>query len=77
MIRAVVRLVRAAIIVAVLAGAASWLLGVPVSLALGYGLAAWYLWVLVGCGRRLLRPFRRRVHRVSGGRQPARSHGRH
>lgn len=71
MIRLVVRLVRAAIIVAVLAGAASWLLDAPVSLMLGYGLAAGYLWVLVSWGRRLLRPVRRLRHRVSGGRRPA------
>jgi len=55
MIRLAVRLVRAAIVVAVLAGAASWALDAPVSLMLGYGLAAWYLWVLVSWGRRLLR----------------------
>lgn len=55
MIRLAVRLVRAAIIVAVLAGAASWALDAPVSLMLGYGLTAWYLWILVSWGRRLLR----------------------
>lgn len=73
MIRLVVRLVRTAIVAAVLAGGASWLLDAPLSLMLGYGLAAWSLWVVVSWGRRILRLVRRMGNRAGGGRRPARS----
>lgn len=66
-----VRLVRSAVIVAVLVGLASYALRVPVDIAMGYGLVGWWTWVLlrrpVRMGRRLsgraARPLRRVARR--------------
>lgn len=47
MIRGAVRLVRSAVIVAVLVGLASYVLRVPVDVAMGYGLVGWWAWALL------------------------------
>lgn len=53
-----VRLVRSAVIVAVLVGPGSYVLRVPVDSAMGYGLAGWWTWALL---QRPVRMGRRRL----------------
>ena len=53
-----VRLVRSAVIVSALVGLASYVLRVPVDIAMGYGLVGWWTWALL---RRPVRMGRRRL----------------